>query len=70
MQDEPMMCYGDELVWDMSCQLFLYTIGSGASGRYQPYAMAHTKYVGVYGEGRLAPYHRLYYVGRLASYAR
>ena len=65
-----MVGYGDEFVGDMACQLLLYTVGCGATWRYESNAMAYTEDVCVYGKGCFSPYDGLDYVGGLASYTR
>ena len=69
MKDEPVVGNGDEVSWNLAGKLHLYAIGSGATGWYQSYAVAHTEDVRVYGKSGLSPYDGLHHIGGLAPYA-
>ena len=68
VEDEPVVSNGDELAGDVAGELFLDTVGGGATRWHESYAMAHTEHVGVDGKGGLAPHDGLDDVGRLAPY--
>ena len=55
MQDEPMMCLGDDVVWQVLHQFHLHAVGGGATLGYKPYAVAYAEYMRVDSHGAFVP---------------
>ena len=68
VEDEPVVGDGDEFAGDVARELFLDTVGGGATRGDEPYTVAHAEHVGVDGKGGLAPHDGLDDVGGLAAY--
>lgn len=56
VQDEPMVCTGNECRRDVVGEFLLYGQRGGAGFGYQPYAMADAKDVRIDGHRGLVPY--------------